>query len=86
MDKNVRWQVNITNVVKRLKYLPHAFYKMKTCGAQPEVIIIYYALLLVILNHGIIAWDHPINTIINQLEVSNIQTLKIIIIYIHIYE
>ena len=70
-DKNMRWEIHITNIYNKSKYLIFIFYKLTKILSQQNLRMLYYALFHSIMPYGIIAWGGAylnINTILQTLQ------------------
>ena len=68
IDENLRWSEHVKNVIKRLRYLPLAFYKMKNFLNKNQMLIIYHALCASVMHYGIITWGGTRQTVLESLE------------------
>lgn len=78
IDRNLRWNIHITNVCNTLRSILFRFRYLKRVLDAPTLKTIYYALVESRLRYGIIAWGSSLKEHIKKLEVIQKIFIKII--------
>lgn len=78
VDHNLRWNVHIEYLVKRLRGLTYKFYQLRGILNKKNLIITYTALAESIIRYGITVWGGLFNSTLKQVEIIQNSLLKII--------
>lgn len=77
-DCNIRWNVHISKIVNRTKYLVYVFYRLKKILSKKQLLQIYYGLFHSVAVYGIIGWGGLYDSALNPLSKLQMQIFKII--------
>ena len=78
IDCNLRWDLHIQGLTKKLRSLMYLFKKMIQIVDKKNLIAIYHALVQSLLIYGLIGWGSAYATTMKPLEVAQRRILKII--------
>lgn len=67
-DFNIKWDVHISNIVKRTKYLVYVFYKLKYILTKKQLLSLYYGLFHSVAVYAIIGWGGVYKTSFEPLD------------------
>lgn len=78
IDRHLRWNLQIQNLVKKIRYLLPRFKYLKNFLSQSELKILYYSLVQSHLSYGILGWGGVTDNYLNHLNTIQKWVLKII--------
>ena len=67
-DPHLRWNVHISNIIKKTKYLVYVFYRLKNVISKKQMLQIYYGLFNSIAVYGIIGWGGSYDAALDPLD------------------
>ena len=78
VDQHMRWELHITKITKKLRYLLIVFHKLKNLLRRSSLLTIYYGLFHSRATYGIIAWGGAYESVIENLSNLQSRVLKIV--------